>query len=277
MAGENKLKEYLALHCSQLEYLLEKDNSEYEDAPKESPSKKVDSIEEAQDIFKKAKISIDELLKLEPYAYNPSVEFKKYGRDRIITSSYVSNSLLLVGGVVLAASMPGCIMIGGFMSGVGFLRLANLMHISSKGTNPEFSKEQNKIYISRKRKDILLQDMTQAYALAIAENNFNETSMKYGFAAGASSRVLKHGECRRDELKQSAVLLEYAIKSIRRDSNENRHIKSLKDKLNKAGLIHTAQKEAIAFGYSAFRLAEEKSGRTIYKAVLEGNTAILFQ
>jgi hypothetical protein len=144
------------------------------------------------------------------------------------------------------------------------------MHISSRGTNPEFSKEQNKIYISRKRKDVLLQDMTQAYALAIAENNFNETGMKYGFAAGASSRALKHGECRRDELKQSAVLLEYAIKSIKK-RNENNYVKMLKEKMNKAGLIHTAQKEAIALGYSAFRLAEEKQGSEVYRDVLKGD------
>ncbi len=274
MAGENKLKEYLARHCSQLEYLLEKTYSEYETAPKESPCKKVDSIEEAKEIFKKAKSSIDDLLQLEPHKYNPSVEFKKYGRDRVITSSYVSNGVLLVGGVVLAATMPGCIMIGGFMSGVGFLRLASLMHISSRGTNPEFSKEQNKIYISRKRKDALLQDVTQAYALAIAENNFSETGMKYGFAAGASSRVLRHGECRRDELKQSAVLLEYAISAIKK-RDKNKYVKMLKEKMNKAGLINTGQKEAIALGYSAFRLAEEKSGKSIYKAVLNGNYELL--
>lgn len=268
MVAENKLKKYLAHNCSLLETILKIEHSEFKKLPVKIPCKKVDSIEEAEEILKKAKSSIDDLLRLGPYAYNPSVEFKKYGADRVITSSYVSNGLLLVGGVILAAT-GGNSIIGGFMSGIGLLRLINLHSINSKGKNPEFSKEQNKIYISRKRKDILLQDITQAYALAVAENNFKETSIKYGFAAGASGCALRHGECKREELRQSAVLLEYAISAIKNENNK--YVKSLKDKLNKAGLIHTAQKEAMAFGYSAFRLAEEKHGSEIYIDALKGD------
>lgn len=276
MEKDNKqIREYLAHNCSLLEHILKNNGSEYKNTPKESPCKKAGSIEEAEDTFKKAKSSIDDLLHLEPYRYNPSVEFKKYGQDRVIISSYVSNGLLLVGGVVLAATGGSGVIIGGFMSGIGLLRLINLHSISSNGKNPEFSKEQNKIHISKKRKDILLQDLAQAYALAIAENNFNETSIKYGFAAGVSGCVLRKSECKKEELRQSAELLEYAISAIRRDSNENRYIKSLKDKLNKTGLIHTEQKEAIALGYSAFRLAEEKHGKEVYKEVLQGNYRLL--
>ncbi|MFH1066072.1 MAG: hypothetical protein V1734_06200 [Nanoarchaeota archaeon] len=267
--SNEEIAEFIAKNCSLLETILKIERSEYQNAPKESPCKNVESIEEAEEIFKKAKSSIDELLHLGPNAYNLSVEFKKYGTDRVVMSSYISNGILLVGGAILATTGGSGIMMGGFMSGIGLLRLINLHSISSNGKNPGFSKEQNKIYISKKGKDDLLQDMTQAYALAVAENNFNETSLNYGFAAGASGCVLRQGESRRNELKQSANLLKYAIRAIKKGNNK--YVKSLKDKLNKAGLIHTAQKEAMALGYSAFRLAEEKRGSGIYREILEGD------
>ena len=285
--GNERIKENLAKNCGQLEHILEADSAECKKTACSGYGKKITSQKDAENIFKEAKASIDSLLSIEEMC---SVKIimgsKAYGHDKVITSSYISNGIFVAAGIMLAKfgnnALFDCVTIGGLMAGLGLIRLVRLMSIKRQSNNPEFFPAENSIYCPKEKSKKMEFGLMLAYSSAAVHEDINNSPeyrcMNYGLLLGISGcaamsddNALKHLA-----LKRSTDMLETAVEALRR-KEENKYLKAAKNIAAKAFFANPEEKELAALGYSFFRLAEEKQGKSIYKQALEGNTAILFQ
>lgn len=281
MIGNIRIIKHIANeeNCKRLEELIEADFSEYRQIRDYDYGKRIRKKKDAIPLIAQGKPLVDNFLGIDAKENIPEIEvcrnleFKAAG----LYSSIVSNGLMLGGGITLGAyfSQP---IIGGFMAGIGLLKLLMIASLKLKFVNSHYDK--GTIFCTKTREKKMLFDVIHEYSHMVSENIFGNFMgswlLSEGFAEGVSIYIARESgnpALKKAGLSRSIEMMDYAKSGIRKKL-AGKDIFEDANKQQENGKIKVIESTGFAMlgcGYSMFRFAEEKHGSEVYRDVLKGD------